>query len=422
MKTKHIAIAGTGTRALSFAKGIIERCSGYSKLSALYDINNKRMKGFCSLIGHQVPSYTDFKSMLSEQKVDTLLVCTTDSTHPELIETAFENGLDAVIEKPLAIDRAGIEKIKMLEKKYGRTIQITFNMRFAPYSAKIKEILLEKPIGDIKTVSAEWFIDRTHGIEYFHRWHNRMKNSGGLLVHKATHNFDLLNWFLDDVPQEVFAYGSLQQYGKSGPYHGTNCRQCKHNRKCWAAMKESLFDEDLNPGSDADIFNKLYFEAEKIDGYLRDQCCFDPGIDIYDTMNALIKYRSGIQVSYSLNAYSPWQGYRIIFTGTEGSMEIGTVNPGTRPDNFNECDRIIIVKGQTRQDISMTETALEIDKTPHGGGDNLMIDKLFGGVSNDPLGQVAGFTAGAYSALVGICANRSIELHAPVNIPDMDSI
>lgn len=417
--TRRIAIAGTGTRALNFADGIIRRCKGCSELVGLYDLNNKRMEGFCELIGREVPSYTDFKLMIKEQKPDTLLICVTDKAHPELVEMAFSHNLDAIVEKPLAMNRGGIQRIKAAEEKYGRKVMVTFNMRFAPYSAKIKEVLLEKPIGEIKTVSAEWFIDKTHGIEYFHRWHNRMENGGGLLVHKATHNFDLLNWFLNDIPEEVFAYGSLQQYGAAGPWHASNCRKCKHKCECWAAMKSNLFDEDLNPGSDGDIFNKIYFDAENVDGYLRDQCCFGPEIDIYDTMNALIKYRSGTQVSYALNAYSPWQGYRIVFTGTRGRIEIGTVEASTRPGNFKETNKIRIIRGQTRQDITMEEISLDVNNTPHGGGDYLMFDKLFGGVKNDPLGQVAGFDAGAYSALVGICANESIKRSVPVAIPDL---
>jgi predicted dehydrogenase len=418
---KRIAIAGTGTRALNFADGITKRCKDTAELVALYDLNDKRMQGFCELIGQEVPSYTDFDQMTAEQKPDTLLVCVTDKAHPELIEMAFAHDMDAVVEKPLAMDRQGLKRIYDAEKQYGRKVKVTFNLRFAPYSAKIKEVLMQKPIGEIKSVSAEWFIDKTHGIEYFHRWHNRMENGGGLLVHKATHNFDLLNWFLNDTPEQVFAYGSLQQYGAAGPFRGPNCRQCEHKNDCWAAMKVNLLDEDLNPGSEYDIFSKLYFETESVDGYLRDQCCFDPQIDIYDTMNAVIKYRGGTQVSYSLNAFSPWQGYNIVFTGTEGRMEVGTINPGTRPANLNNSDSIRIIRGQTRQDISLKELSLDLDQSPHGGGDWLLIDKLFGSVKDDPLGQIAGFDAGALSALVGICANESIKQHVPVELPAMEN-
>ncbi len=413
---KRIAIAGTGTRALNFADGILKRCADYSELVSLYDLNRGRMQGFSHLIGREVPAFTDFTEMVRAAKPDTLVICTTDCTHPEMVEIAFEHGLDVIVEKPMAMSRDGIERIRNAELKFNRQVVVTFNMRFAPYSARIKEIMMEKPIGEIFTVSAEWFIDRTHGNEYFHRWHNRMSNGGGLLVHKATHNFDLLNWFLDAVPSEVFAWGRLAQFGKAGKLRGPRCRDCQYIDECPAAMKSSLDDQDLNPGSDADIFKNLYFDAETEDGYFRDQCCFDPNIDIYDTMNAMIKYQNGIQVSYALNAYSPWQGYKITFTGEKGAIEVGTVNPGTRPAGYDTPDVIRIITGTTRKNIALQEIKLEQSDTPHGGGDYAMFDHLFGAPGPDPLGQTAGFQAGAASALVGICANESIASGKPVTI------
>ena len=46
----------------------------------------------------------------------------------------------------------------------------------------------------------EWALDTVHGADYFRRWHREKKNSGGLLVHKSSHHFDLVNWWLGDVP------------------------------------------------------------------------------------------------------------------------------------------------------------------------------------------------------------------------------
>ena len=416
MKKKY-AIAGTGTRALNFADAILNQCSETAELVALYDLNPLRMSGFCKLAGADIPSYTDYDQLTAETAPDTLVVCTTDRTHQTLIEMAFAHGQDAIVEKPMAISIDNIRQIFEVEKKYNRKVAVTFNMRYQPYAAKIKEVLMAKPIGDIRQVSAEWFIDITHGIEYFHRWHSNMVNGGGLLVHKATHNFDLLNWFLDDLPEEVQAQGSLRFFGPNYQYQGTRCRECKYTDKCLAAMKSELQDEDLNPGSDRDIFNKLYFETEASDGYVRDQCCFRDDIDIYDTMNALIRYRNGAQVSYALNAYSPWQGYKIVFTGTAGRIEIGSVSPSTRSENYSDQDTIRIIRGTTRQNITMEEISMEADLSPHGGGDRLLFAKLFGDIKDDPLRQVAGSEAGAASALVGICANESITSGKAVKIP-----
>lgn len=413
---KRIAIAGTGTRALGFVDGILNHCAEYSDLVGLYDLNPTRIKGFCHLIGQEVPSFTDFTKMVKMVKPKILVVCTTDRTHPELVEMAFAHGLDVIVEKPMAMNRKGIGRIQRAEEKFRRNVIVTFNMRFAPYSVAIKEVLLEKPIGEIFTVSAEWFIDRTHGNEYFHRWHNRMTNGGGLLVHKATHNFDLFNWFLGEMPSEVFAWGKLAQFGKAGKFHGPRCSDCQYQTQCPAVMKTTLADSDLNPRSDGNIFKSLYFDAELNDGYIRDQCCFNPNIDIYDTMNALIKYRNGIQVSYALNAYSAWQGYKITFTGEKGVIEVGTVNKSTRPADYTVPDTIRIVTGTTRSNVTMREINMTENTTPHGGGDYAMFDHLFGKTRADPLGQTAGFDAGAASAMVGICCNESILSGLPVKI------
>ena len=61
-----------------------------------------------------------------------------------------------------------------------------------------------------------------HGAEYFRRWHRKKENSGGLLVHKATHHFDLVNWWIEQEPVDVMAYGTRRLYG---PYQGMKTRR-----------------------------------------------------------------------------------------------------------------------------------------------------------------------------------------------------
>ena len=65
----------------------------------------------------------------------------------------------------------------------------------------------------------------------------------------------------------------------------------------------------------------LYVKNEKHDGYIRDNCLFREDIDIYDKMSAQIKYKNDIIVNYSLTTYSPFEGWRIAFNGSEGRIE-----------------------------------------------------------------------------------------------------
>ena len=142
---KRIAIAGAGVRALCFARAILGQVKDHSEMVALYDTNDSRMTGFNNLLKSAIPQYTDFDRMVRETKPDILIVCVPDYAHPELIEMGFAAGLEIITEKPMAMNREGIERIRAAELKYGKEVTVAFNMRFAPYSAAIKEVMKSNP-------------------------------------------------------------------------------------------------------------------------------------------------------------------------------------------------------------------------------------------------------------------------------------
>jgi predicted dehydrogenase len=135
-------------------------------------------------------------------------------------------------------------------------------------------------------------------------------------VHKSTHHFDLINWWLDADPAEVSALGSLVNYGKAGPFRHTHCRPCPHKDKCnyyWDITRQPRLVE-------------LYVNAEKADGYLRDGCVYRQDIDIFDTMNAVVKYSTGVQMSYAVHTYMPIEGYAWRSTARRGASRCATTS------------------------------------------------------------------------------------------------
>ena len=167
-------------------------------------------------------------------------------------------------------------------------------------------------IGRVTSVDFSWYLDVRHGADYFRRWHRLREKSGSLWVHKATHHFDLVNWWLDADPVEVTAAGALDRYGKRGPFRHTHCRPCPHKAQC-------AFHWDITKNPD---LMALYAECESADGYHRDGCVFREDVDIFDTMNALVRYSSGASMSYSVNAFMPFEGFRVAFNGTKGRLEV----------------------------------------------------------------------------------------------------
>ena len=404
---KRVAIVGTGSRAQGmWSKDVAQTYPELVEYVALCDINPGRMEYFKKNAGFECPTYTDFEKMMKEVKPDTLIVTTVDATHHEFIIRGMELGADIITEKPMTTDEQKCEAILAAEKKTGKKVTVTFNYRYSPHRAKIYELLRSGAIGDLTSVDFHWYLDTSHGADYFRRWHRLKEKSGSLWVHKATHHFDLLNWWIESDPTEVFASGSLDFYGKKGPFRSTNCRPCPHKGKC-----DFYFDITKRPN-----YVALYVDHEKHDGYLRDGCVFKEDINIYDKMAGTIKYGNGVQVAYSLTTYSPYEGYRIAFNGTKGRIDAWIEE--SNPIEDHPYDEIVVTRNfGTREFIRVPSGT-----SGHGGGDRLLKDKIFAGVTEDPLHQSANVRDGALSILVGIAARKSCETGTAVKIDGLTSI
>ena len=88
-------------------------------------------------------------------------------------------------------------------KRNGRHVRVTFNYRYSPPRTQVKDLLMNGDIGDVLSVDFTWLLNTVHGADYFRRWHSHKAISGGLMVHKATHHFDLVNWWLGAQPESV---------------------------------------------------------------------------------------------------------------------------------------------------------------------------------------------------------------------------
>jgi predicted dehydrogenase len=353
------------------------------------------------------PLYLDFDQMLRETSPDVVIVTTMDSTHHEFIIKGLNAGMHVITEKPMTTDELKVQAILDAERLSGKQVLVTFNYRYSPHRQKLYELLQEGAIGKVTSVDFHWYLDTSHGADYFRRWHGIQAHSGSLLVHKASHHFDLLNWWINSDPEEVFAYGSLEFYGKNGPFRSKSCRGCPHASSC-----DFYWDITKN-----EYLTKLYVDNEKYDGYLRDGCVFREEIDSFDKMAVQIRYKNKVQVSYSLTTYSPYEGYRIAFNGTEGRLEAWIKE--SQPWEEKNEDELVLVKNFGERSIIAVPHGLG----GHGGGDTRLKDKLFLDPNQpDPWRQSAGSRDGAMSCLIGIAARHSIEQGKPIQIQDLTTI
>ncbi|KUL30009.1 Gfo/Idh/MocA family protein [Actinoplanes awajinensis] len=427
------ALVGAGARAGMFIRALTDDHADVAQLVALADTNPERLavhnRRLAAEGKAQVPLYaaSDFTEMLKRERVDVVLVTTVDRYHDEYLVAAMEAGCDAVTEKPMTVDVPGCRRILAAQARTGRRVRVTFNYRYNPLHQAVKQVLASGEIGEIGSVHFEWLLDVRHGADYFRRWHRDKANSGGLLVHKAGHHFDLVNWWLDDAPDQVFAAGRLFFYGEQGRRHGY---ARDYDRAHGAAAAEG--DPFALRMADEPAMRELYLQAEQHDGYLRDQNVFAPGVTIEDDMAVLVRYARGPSMSYHLTAYAPWEGYRVMVNGSRGRLELEVVEtdhvaPGAagavkgEPGSLSSAEqgwRRLLVRPFWAPPREITVDGYS--RQGHGGADvRMLADLIRPDAPPDPLGRTANAVDGARALLTGLAANESLATGQAVRVSDL---
>ena len=404
-----VVLTGTGIRGSGmWGKRIVDNYSDVVEFVGLCDRNPKRMAFVKDYLGLKCPTFSDleFDSMIQKTKPDAVIVTTMDCFHAKYICRAMELGCDVITEKPMTTDESMCQTVMDTEKRTGRKIRVTFNYRYGPAAARIKEILMSGEIGQVTSVDFSYYLNTDHGASYYRRWHGYKQNSGSLLVHKSTHHFDLLNWWLDAEPMMVNAHGDLRHYGFNGEFRSLRCMTCPHKNKC-----KYYWDITGN-----EFMMNLYVKPETEDGYIRDHCLYSEDINIWDTMSVQVKYHNDVLLNYSLNSCMPYEGYLVGFNGTKGRLDAREYHSQPWEVEGLADIRISKLHGESH------EFTIPHGGSGHWGADDKMQDMIFRGPVDDPLKQTAGSRAGALSIMIGVTARRSIEQQRPIAIEELVKI
>ncbi|WP_432514432.1 Gfo/Idh/MocA family protein [Kineococcus sp. SYSU DK001] len=433
---KRYVVVGTGGRSQMYLEALLTTHADVGHVVAFVDTNAVRMAHYDGLVArhggapvrHRAPE--GFADLLRDERPDAVVVTSPDFTHAAYVVAALDAGVDVVCEKPLTIDADGLRAIVEAAERSTARLTVTFNYRYSPRNSTVRRLLQEGAVGEVTSVHFEWCLDTVHGADYFRRWHRRKENSGGLLVHKSTHHFDLVNWWLADVPVDVYARGGLRFYGaQNAARRGLGPRP--------ELSRDGLGRDDpfaLDLRSDPKL-EALFLAGEHLDGYRRDRDVFSDGITIEDNLSVLVGYDRGASMAYTLTAHSPWEGYRVVFNGTGGRLELEVVErshveaaavaagavpgkeaPVVDPSAAAETDggggpdlrpwgsRILLQPLWGRA----VEVPIPTGAGAHGGGDAVLLDDVLRGAGDDPLHRPAGYLDGVRSVLVGVAANDSL--------------
>lgn len=399
-----------------------------AELVAFCDLSQTRMNWYNHKLAatrrlEARPTYFahEFDRMIAETRPDVVIVCTMDSTHHLYITRAMELGCDVISEKPMTTDLPKLQAIFETIDRTGRSLRVTFNYRYAPAYTQFRQLILDGLVGRPLLVDFSWLLDTSHGADYFRRWHRLKENSGGLLVHKATHHFDLVNWWIDSFPQTVAAMGALSFYGRDN----ATARGETYSYQRYTGAPAAQNDPFALFLTSQEALKGLYLDAEAESGYIRDQNVFGEPMTAEDTMAVTVRYHNGALLSYCLVAYAPWEGLRVAITGTKGRVEMDIEESVTHLLGDGRAADTNASKGPFKQArmrvFPMFGQGYEVEvpagEGGHGGADPVMLAQIFSpNPPPDPYHRAASHVDGAASVLVGIAANQSMQTGQMVDI------
>lgn len=414
-------IVGLGARSAMYRDALTGAYAQRAELAACVDSNRGRLElavertrrdtGRAPTAG----APDSLEQLIATEGIDRVIVTSVDATHQAYVCRALMAGCDVIVEKPLATTADDCRAIRDAVTRSGRRCTVTFNYRYSPVRGQLKGLLDDGVIGEVVSIDFHWMLDTHHGADYYRRWHSQRKNSGGLFVHKATHHFDLVNWWLRTVPKRVSARGRRAFYLPETATRlglerrGERCLDCPVSERCDFSLSLARSEE----------LEELYLQQEAHDGYLRDRCVFRPDIDIEDSMTAMVEYESGALMSYSLNAFCSWEGYEIAFNGTRGRIEHRVVET-TDVSDMGAARGAFSQEGTRLRVMPLRGDAYDVEpersQGGHGGGDERLLADVLGTPAPDPLARAADHQSGINSVLVGAAANLSLASQSAVDV------
>lgn len=357
-------IIGTGIIGQEHLR--ITQLAGHASIHGIYDpapSSRQRAQNIAAQFKPDAPliEYANLKAACNDPEVDGLIICTPNFTHLKILKTAIASGKHILLEKPMATTLKDAYEIYCMAEYYNAILQIGLQYRYkAIYVEAIHEALTRRAIGHIRTMAI--LEHRPPFLDKVNQWNKFSRYSGGTLVEKCCHYFDLFNLFAQSRPCSVYASGNMAVNFKDFNYQGETA-------------------------------------------------------DVLDNASVIINYENNIRANFNLCMFSPIFHEELILCGDRGRLktfEQETFLPNGAPESYLE-----VMRGD--QGPSRTTTPCyptEIAKSGHSGAtfyEHLRFIENIEGKTT----ETASTLEGLWSVIVGVAAETAIYEGAPVDIESL---
>ena len=209
----NFVIIGCGRIANKIVDGIISN-SEKAKLVAVCDILEDKMQQIKnryiekSNVLDEVIEVSDYKKVLEKVKIDVAIISTESGYHEEIGLYFLENGVNIIIEKPIAMSIQGAQKLVDMAKEKNLKLAACHQNRFNYPIQLLKKAIKENRLGRIFNGMARILWTRDDNYYLQAPWRGTWTLDGGTLMNQCIHNIDLINWMMDDEIDTVYAQTS----------------------------------------------------------------------------------------------------------------------------------------------------------------------------------------------------------------------
>lgn len=372
----RVGILGFGSRGVSLVGPILNNNLA-NHLTTIIDNDEPRARFYlqnCISNGAiseedaaQIRFVTDI-SDITPGDLDVLFLTANEAVRAQVTPAAVRTGAHLFMEKAIAPDAARASDVvrALSETQPGQKVFMGFNLRHHPSLIQLKQVVDDGKIGKVLFVHYLETLQFLHGRGYYMRFHRDTSNSGGMLVTKSCHDFDLINHLISSRPRRVFCEQSRKFFGLGGPDAREQCSTCDRNDDC-------DFDRlhTMQTRKDKQRYAKVYLDKDKVstDGYMLDLCCWRDDTQCNDLSMLMLDYESGAQATYTQLLFGPQGNRQIKLFGTHGSAE------------FDEISRNVIVRDRFNRHCDTI--TFPPDPSGHGGSDNGIIAEFFKDIRNN---------------------------------------
>lgn len=182
-------------------------------LSAVCDIDAEKLDKFHEQYGDKLHYFADYKEMIASGEIDAVIIATPHYLHPQMAIDCFRAQLHVIVEKPVGVYVKNVQEMNKCAKESKKVFSVMYCMRTDPNYKKIKELISDGELGQIKRVN--WIATDWYRPQAYHdssSWRSSWAGEGGgVLVNQSPHNLDIIQWMFG-LPKRVTTFAKYGKY------------------------------------------------------------------------------------------------------------------------------------------------------------------------------------------------------------------